>query len=92
MTLLSGFGTAGNWTFEFRAEDTDQISTFQRYCTDHGIGATLPRLKSLAEIGVSDEYNLTADAEITFSYAGCTVTVAGTDALLVSEDSSPSGD
>lgn len=61
LTLLSAFGTLGNWTFEFRATDTDQISAFQRYCTDHDIDATLTRLKSLAEMQVGDEYNLTAD-------------------------------
>lgn len=33
-----------------------------------------------------------ADAEVTFPYAGCTVTVAGTDAVLVSEQSPPSRD
>ncbi|UPV73375.1 helix-turn-helix domain-containing protein [Halorussus limi] len=61
LTLLSAFGVQGNWTFEFRAADTDQISTFQQYCTDHGINVTLTRLKSLAEMQVGDEYNLTTN-------------------------------
>ncbi|WP_128477978.1 helix-turn-helix domain-containing protein [Halorussus pelagicus] len=61
LTLLSAFGSQGNWTFEFRATDTDQIATFQRHCTDHDIGATLTRLNSLAEMQVGDEYNLTTD-------------------------------
>lgn len=61
LTLLSAFGTQDNWTFEFRTEDTDQISVFQKYCTDHDINATLTRLQSLAEMQAGDEYNLTAD-------------------------------
>lgn len=61
VTLLSGVGTKGNWTFELRAEDTDQIAAFQQYCTAHDITATLTRLKSLTEMHAGDEYDLTAD-------------------------------
>lgn len=59
LTMLSAFGTASEWVFEFRAEDTDQITVFQQYCTDHGITPTLTRLTSLADLQVGDEYNLT---------------------------------
>lgn len=63
LTLLSAIGTQNNWTFEFRAETTDQISTFQQYCTDHDITTSLIRLQSLAEMETSTEYNLTENQQ-----------------------------
>lgn len=59
VTLLSAIGTEDEWTFELRAEDVDQISTFQQYCVDHGINITLTRLHSLAEMHTRGEYDLT---------------------------------
>lgn len=61
LTILSGVGTDQNWTLEFRAENSDQISRFQQYCKDHDINARLTRLKSLAEIQAGDEYGLTTN-------------------------------
>jgi len=61
LTLLSAVGTHEQWTFEFRAEDSDQISEFQQYCADHDINARLTRLKSLAEMQAGNEYGLTAN-------------------------------
>ncbi|ELY60098.1 DNA binding protein [Natronococcus amylolyticus DSM 10524] len=61
LTLLSAIGTNKQWTFEFRAEDSDQISAFQQYCADHEINTQLTRLQSLAELQAGDEYGLTAN-------------------------------
>ena len=63
LTIISAVGSAENWIFEFRAESTDQISEFQQYCAGHDIGATLTRLKSLAEMQAGDEYGLTANQQ-----------------------------
>ncbi|WP_158058712.1 helix-turn-helix domain-containing protein [Halorussus halophilus] len=59
LTILSALGTKDHWTFEFRAEDTDQIARFQQFCNDHDIDARLTRLKSLAEMQTGDQYGLT---------------------------------
>jgi predicted DNA binding protein len=59
LTILSGVGTRDSWTFEFRAEDAEQISKFQQYCNGNDIDARLTRLKSLAEMQTGDQYGLT---------------------------------
>ncbi|WP_254532757.1 helix-turn-helix domain-containing protein [Natrinema gelatinilyticum] len=61
LTLLSAIGTHEQWTFEFRAEDSDQLSGFQQYCAAHDINTQLTRLQSLAELQAGDEYGLTAN-------------------------------
>ena len=61
LTLLSAIGTDKRWTFEFRAEDSDQISAFQQYCADHNVNAQLIRLQSLTELQAGGEYGLTTN-------------------------------
>lgn len=61
ITLISGEGTTEEWVFRFRAESNEQISAFQEYCRDHGIGATLLRIQALSDMGTGQKYNLTAE-------------------------------
>lgn len=46
LTILSGVGRDGAWTFDVRTEDHDNLGTFQRYCIERGIDL---RLDSLTE-------------------------------------------
>lgn len=61
LTLLSATGTQEEWVFEFRAEDTDQIVAFRRYCTDHGIDVELSRLRGVGERSATGQYSLTPE-------------------------------
>lgn len=61
LTLLSATGTQEEWVFEFRAEDTDQIAAFQRYCTDHDINIELNRLQSVGETNGTGQHSLTPE-------------------------------
>lgn len=61
LTLLSAVGTQERWTFEFRAEDADQIAAFQEYCTDHGIAIELNRLHDIGGSDGTGQYNLTPE-------------------------------
>lgn len=60
VTLLKATGNRDKWTFQIRAEETDQLSQFQQYCQDHGIGVTLTRLQSLSTMR-DDDYDLTPE-------------------------------
>lgn len=59
VTLLSGVGSGGSWTFEVRSDTRDGISAFQGYCRDHGIPAELTSLHTLAAVKSGTEYDLT---------------------------------
>lgn len=61
LTLLSATGTEEEWRFEFRAEETDQISAFQQYCTDHDIDTELVRLYDVGGTGSTGQYSLTPE-------------------------------
>lgn len=61
LTLLSATGTPEEWVFEFRAGDPDQIASFQRYCTDHGIDFELNRLHDVGEQNATGQYSLTPE-------------------------------
>ncbi|WP_435177179.1 bacterio-opsin activator domain-containing protein [Halorussus sp. AFM4] len=61
VTLLKATGNRERWTFEVRAEEMDQLSRFQRYCTDRGIDVSLTHLHSLSEMRTGTEYDLTPE-------------------------------
>lgn len=63
LTLLSASGTEDVWTFEFRAQDTDQITTFQQYCADHDITIELRHLNSVTAHTDEGQYGLTPDQQ-----------------------------
>lgn len=60
VTLLKATGDREKWTFQIRAEERDQLSQFQQYCRDHGIGVTLTRLQSLSAMR-DDDFDLTPE-------------------------------
>lgn len=51
LTLLSGVGRGGRWSFDVRAEAHGDLGDFQRYCADRDIEL---RLESLTEEAVSE--------------------------------------
>lgn len=59
VTLVSGIGSEGTWTFEVRSDTPDGISAFQQYCRDEGIPAELVSLHALAALKSGAEYDLT---------------------------------
>ena len=61
VTLLKATGNREQWTFEVRADDIDQLSQFQRYCTERGIDVSLTHLHSLSEMRTNTEYDLTPE-------------------------------
>lgn len=61
LTLLSATGTEDEWVFEFRAESSDRIAAFQRYCTDRDIDAELVRLHAVDDQSATGQYSLTPD-------------------------------
>lgn len=61
LTVLSALGTHERWTFEFRADDPDQISAFHQTCADCDIAVQLERLQSLAENQPTHSHGLTAN-------------------------------
>lgn len=60
VTVVSATGDSGGWTFELRAETTEQFSAFQRYCSDHDVDVALRRLRQLSET-TAEEYGLTPE-------------------------------
>lgn len=60
VTVLSASGSRDGWRFELRETDADQLSAFTRYCTSHGIPATLSHLDQISATG-PDETGLTAE-------------------------------
>lgn len=61
LTKGRGTGTPGNWVFEFRVENLEDLSEFQQYCREHGLKVTLNKLYSLSEMQTGGEYNLTPE-------------------------------
>lgn len=59
VTLLSGVGTAGRWTFEVRASEQRELSAFQTYCRDRDIPIELTQLHALSRLDGDREYDLT---------------------------------
>ncbi|WP_339103358.1 helix-turn-helix domain-containing protein [Haloterrigena salinisoli] len=59
VTLLSGIGTAENWTFEVRSSDQQSVSEFQSYCLENGIPIQLTQLHALSPIDSDRRYDLT---------------------------------
>lgn len=59
VTLLSGVGSKGTWTFEVRSDAHGGISEFQEYCHDHDIPAELASLHSMAALKNEAEHGLT---------------------------------
>ncbi|ADB61031.1 Bacterio-opsin activator HTH domain protein [Haloterrigena turkmenica DSM 5511] len=59
VTLLSGIGTAENWTFELRSSDQQEVSEFQSYCRKNGIPIRLTQLHALAPLDSDRQYDLT---------------------------------
>lgn len=60
VTLLKATGTREQWVFEIRAEEKEQLSEFQQYCRERGIGVSLSRLHSLST-RQTDGYDLTPE-------------------------------
>lgn len=61
IALLSAVGKGGEWVFELRAEEVDELSKFQQYCKEQDVDVTLTRLQSLAEMRAGEGYNLTPE-------------------------------
>ena len=59
VTLLSGIGTAENWTFELRGSDQQTVSEFQSYCRENGIPVQLTQLHALSPLDADRQYDLT---------------------------------
>lgn len=59
VVLISGTGTATEWTFEVRSEEREPIAVFQGYCQEHDIPVTLTSLHALSEMETGTEYDLT---------------------------------
>lgn len=59
ITLLSGLGTQGQWTFEVRASEQRVLSDFQTYCKDNGIPIELTELHAISSLKSDREYDLT---------------------------------
>jgi len=59
VTLVSGAGSEGSWTFEVRSDTREGISAFQQYCRDHGIPVKLASLHSVAALRSGAEYAMT---------------------------------
>lgn len=70
VTVLSATGSNDGWTFELRAGEGEQFSTFRRYCEDQGIPVTLT---SLSRITTAErtEHGLTAEQHeaLTLAYS-----------------------
>ncbi|WP_135851096.1 helix-turn-helix domain-containing protein [Halorussus salinus] len=61
LTVLSATGTEDEWEFKFRAEDSDRIAEFQRYCADQGIDITIGRIHSVGARTGEGAYGLTPE-------------------------------
>jgi len=57
--IINATGTNRQWTFEVRAEDRTDISTFQHYCQELDIPATLTKLHALTPVDTGAEAGLT---------------------------------
>ena len=73
MTVLSATGSNDGRTFELRAHEGEQFSTFRRYCEDQGIPVTLTSLSRITTAERTD-HGLTAEQHeaLTLAYGqGC---------------------
>lgn len=61
VTVVSASDSRAGWTFELRAETTEQFSEFKRSCVDHGTDVTLARLSRISETTAGDGYGLTPE-------------------------------
>lgn len=61
VSLLSGTGTSGEWTFEVRSDGRDGISAFEECCAGHGVSLTLGRLHTLSDGAGGGRYDLTPE-------------------------------
>ena len=59
VVLLSGMGTAAEWTFELRADEREAVSAFQQYCQEHDIPVELTALHALSEMQTGAPHDLT---------------------------------
>ncbi|MFB6178239.1 MAG: bacterio-opsin activator domain-containing protein [Halorientalis sp.] len=59
VTLLSGSGTATDWTFEVRAQRREEIATFQDRCKRDGISIAVVAVQTLSANQVTQRYGLT---------------------------------
>ena len=59
VSLLSGSGTATEWTFEIRAEHRDEIATFQELCQERDVPIRIIAIKRLSEELFDKQYGLT---------------------------------
>ena len=59
VTLLSGHGRDGRWTFEVRGDDRSTVSEFQRYCREHDVPVELTAIHALSHPGSGAAYDLT---------------------------------
>jgi len=60
VSLLSGTGTATEWTFEIRAENRDEIANFQELCRERAIPIRIIAIKRLSEDLSEQRYGLTS--------------------------------
>lgn len=59
VVLVSGTGTAENWTFEVRSEGRDEIAAFRAYCRERGVPVEVLSLRALTSVQGDREYDLT---------------------------------
>lgn len=59
VVLLTGVGTAEEWTLELRAAEREDISAFETYCREHSLPVTLRSIQSLTEHDQRCAYDLT---------------------------------
>jgi len=57
--LLSGIGSEDRWTFEVRASERDDLSSFQTYCRTHDVPIELTQLHELSADDGDRGYDLT---------------------------------
>ncbi len=58
VTLLTGKGFGGEWTFEIRVDDHNALSDFQAYCETHDLPITLKHVHAVSPpvIQISHSY------------------------------------
>jgi predicted DNA binding protein len=59
VTLVTGTGTATEWTFEVRADERGDIAAFQEHCREHDLPVTLTSVHPLGETAQGVAGNLT---------------------------------
>ena len=60
VTLLSGRGEGGQWSFDLRARNRSVLAAFQTYCRNNNLSITLSQLHSITPLKNGRPYNLTA--------------------------------